>query len=228
MFRQIVLICCVLSIVSDSRVQAYSSSICKKPEVECTWYNPALSCQTRICIRESGIDKIRMQLKKSIFGQEYAVNRILAHLETHSNSVLAQTANSPLVMHFVGDNGVGKSETAKIISEQSFRFHVGKEMTDQYALFYRGGSSYALPPHIESLCNIKKDKYSKKDCAMLREAHWRSLSANLHRDILTQIIKCPNSIIILNDIQSMMWEMIYSLKDIFEGIVEFDGVNIMT
>ena len=42
------------------------------------------------------------QLRESVFGQDDAITRILGHLETQSNSRLAQTLASPLVMHFAG------------------------------------------------------------------------------------------------------------------------------
>ena len=34
----------------------------------------------------------------------------------------------------------------------------------------------------------------------------------------TQLRQCPNSIIILNDIQSMMWEVVLDLQLFFDGI----------
>jgi DNA polymerase III delta prime subunit len=64
-------------------------------------------------------DRLSYFLKRNLLGQDHLVPRILADVVYK-----LRRPNEPLILHFAGDNGVGKTSTAQLISvAMSFRCH---------------------------------------------------------------------------------------------------------
>lgn len=185
---------------------------CPPPVIPCREVSNYLNskCYYFNCQRESEFEKIFIYLKTKIYGQDEALQQIKTILKPF---LLENTKDEkkPLVLHFVGDNGTGKSLTASLLSELLFLCHKGRRKEDRKNLLYQDGQDYS-PPRDSSL----------------RLTMIESHSRNLKRKIFQQLRRCPNSIIIIDDIQRMMVEVVDSLLSIFEGIIQYENRKLIS
>jgi hypothetical protein len=154
--------------------------------------------------RVTDYDKINDVLLTKVFGQ----NSALAEIRKILKPKLKETGfndleKKPAVIHLIGDNGTGKSLTGTIISENLFKFHLGRRREDQACLLYQDGQDYGPPA----------DPYA-------RQTEVSSLTLKLKTKIALQIKKCQKSIFIIDDIQKMMFEVLLGLTGVFEGLYE--------
>lgn len=118
-----------------------SNSQCQPPQPACTWAQVfQYDCYPRSCIwKDPKI--IKEQLMTQVFGQRTAINRIITLLNNHMKATENQR-KMPVVLHFAGDHGVGKSMSADIVSEYAFRFHQGRPINQRKALLYLNMDSF--------------------------------------------------------------------------------------
>jgi ATP-dependent Clp protease ATP-binding subunit ClpA len=108
-------------------------------------------------------------LKERIFGQDEAIQMILTAFRAHDKK-------KPLTFHFAGDNGVGKSFTAKTIAESLFQY--GNPSSGDFEGFlYLRGEHYQGLEHLE--------EYRQ----------------TITRRIVDQLVQCPNSLIVFDEVE---------------------------
>lgn len=148
------------------------------PAVECAWYE--IGCHLSPCKQwggelESGSGvKVDMAtrmgriLRERLVGQELAISQMVAAMRSKRDG-------SPLSMHFVGDNGTGKTLAASIYQSALF-----VDEKPAGVLYLRGNSFIA---------------------------HESTATANYRNELLNrinaQLRKCPNSLIIIDELQLM-------------------------
>lgn len=170
------------------------------------------ACYTFWCLRTKDFDPIWKKLQERVFGQDEALTLIRSMLKPK----LAETDDplfekKPVVLHLVGDNGTGKSLTTSIISEYSFLAHIGRKREGQSNFLYQDGADYSPPAKIE-----KRPLIAAK------------LTRKLKSRIADQINSCAKSIIIIDDMQKMMYEVLMSLGNLLEGGFEHNDKRVST
>lgn len=174
----------------------------------------SLWCYPYWCKRTTQFDKIYDRLKTRIYGQQQALNQIRAVLRPIidntdiSKEMLMKSPSSsstsflPPLLYLVGDNGVGKSLSASIISENLFEYHQQRTKEHQKSLLYLDGQDYAAPPDEN-----------------LRQTHAIMFANNIRNKIVEKLRVCPKSIIIIDELQNMMSEVFLRLSQMFEGTI---------
>lgn len=180
---------------------------CKTQEIPCENFRNFINskCYYFNCERENDFEKIFIYLKSKVFGQEDALLQIKTILKPFLLEP-SKDSKKPAILNFVGDNGTGKSLTASEISELLFLCHFGRKKEQRKNLLFQDGQDYSAP----------KDPNER---LMMIEVH----SKNLKRKIFQQLKRCPNSIIIIDDLQRMMAEVSDTLIPIFEGVVQYEN-----
>lgn len=146
--------------------------------VECAWYN--LVCLLSPCKRWGGeieeatqakvdiASRVGRILHQGLVGQELAISHITSALRSKRDK-------SPLSMHFVGDNGTGKTLAATLLQRALF--------VDQHpkgVLYLRGNSYIAFES--AATANYRNELFQKID---------------------HQLKVCPQSLIIIDEVQLM-------------------------
>eukprot|EP01080_Neovahlkampfia_damariscottae_P010815 gene10815-3433_t len=167
------------------------------------------TCYKTQCIRNSNFTHIYEKLKEKVFGQDVA----LSNLRDIFKYKLNQQQTEPISIHLVGDNGIGKSLTSSILTEYLFKFHNKVSMENRYALLYQHGADYLAP----------RDPDEK-----LRSKISIKYIDTLKSKIVTQLKKCSNSIIYIDDFQQMMSEVFLSFEQYLKGIIEYNNEQIST
>jgi ATP-dependent Clp protease ATP-binding subunit ClpA len=147
---------------------------------------------------EQSLQKFRSAVDGVYSGQEDAISGISRALMTNmidNTDLLANTMPmrraKPLLLHFTGPTGVGKTLMAQILKESLF----------------------------VSECGVKKihldvsNKYSDK-------AGQRERIDAMKRSIVEQLERCPRSLIIFDDFQWAPEMMIFALRDAFDEDTE--------
>ena len=116
-------------------------------------------------LRENGVNDLESVLSSRVFGQDHAIRLIVEAMSYREN-------DKPLVFHFAGDNGVGKTLTAKTIVESLFA--VKDRITGEYkGMLYLRGNFY---------CSDGEDN-----------------ARNILEEIFKQLTICPESVIIFDE-----------------------------
>lgn len=111
----------LLGITQTSELFYSPSSSCKPKLPECTWkqvFDPL--CYPSQC-RFYSVKTMKEQLRQNVFGQRSAIDRIASLLHNHVEN-MGNYKRLPLVLHFAGDNGVGKSMSGKVLSISFIQF----------------------------------------------------------------------------------------------------------
>jgi len=144
-----------------------NADICTGP-----WSFMYLKCWESCPLRENGLMMLNSTLQNRIYGQEYAIDKIV-------NALLSKDPQKCISFHFSGDNGVGKTITALTITEALFC--VKNYMTDMYrGLLYLRGNKYRI--------QNEKDTYKALE-----------YKEEILNDIYNQLSSCPHSVIILDE-----------------------------
>lgn len=145
---------------------------------ECAWYD--MMCHFSPCKQWGGevdastgakVDissRVGRILRQRLVGQELAISQIVGAMRSKS-------PKSPLSMHFVGDNGTGKTLAATLIQSALFVDDKSK------GILYLRGNSYIAH----------------------ESAHTANYRNELLRDINEQLRRCPQSLIIIDELQLM-------------------------
>eukprot|EP00029_Vermamoeba_vermiformis_P011499 TRINITY_DN6337_c0_g1_i1.p1 TRINITY_DN6337_c0_g1~~TRINITY_DN6337_c0_g1_i1.p1 ORF type:complete len:391 (-),score=111.01 TRINITY_DN6337_c0_g1_i1:146-1318(-) len=156
-----------------------------------TFHDLIASCP----IREGYKDTLRGGLEKQIFGQELAINRIVSGVQAHP-------AGKPLSFHFVGDNGTGKTKTAKILAELKFT----KRDQDNIprGLLYLRGNHFRIGEQLLSAGELKLQSNNASAAQNSTQENQSSLSrlrTLIREQLLTQLALCPESVIIIDEFE---------------------------
>lgn len=111
-------------------------------------------------IAPNAIETVEAKLKRIVVGQEDALKTVVNHLAAHFRPKVGFLKTSPLVLHFGGDFGVGKTLTASVISAFLFKEHAGRETVEHPATLLFSGSKY-LPSQAEDGAAYKKVQAEK-------------------------------------------------------------------
>lgn len=152
--------------------------------------------------RPDGIKNMEKYLLSRVFGQDEAIRKI-----TDAFSSRQAGLNKPLVLHFAGDNGVGKTLTALAISEALFS--VKNKLTN-----YRKGTIY-LQGHDYSI-NIGTSELSK-------EGFYNDLVSQVKK----QVVECPFSLIIIDEFELLGEKTMYDLLKLIEDPIMSKTVFIL-
>jgi hypothetical protein len=141
-------------------------------------------------IREGYKETLRGGLEKQIFGQEQAINRIVSGFQTHPDG-------KPLSFHFVGDNGTGKTKTAKILAELKF----SKRDQDNIprGLLYLRGNHFRIG-ELKFQSNDASNN-TQQNGTQENQSSLSRLRTLIREQLLTQLALCPESVIIIDEFE---------------------------
>lgn len=114
------------------------------------------------------INKIKRNLKTNIFGQDKAIDKIIDNLKTNDSI-------TPLSFLFTGSSGIGKTESAKLISQG---------LNNKGGIIRLDMSEYALETSINKLIGVSAGYVGYED-----------------ETILNKVKKNPYSVILLDEIE---------------------------
>lgn len=129
-----------------------------------------------------------------------AIQTIISAFKTHDNS-------RPLTFHFAGDNGVGKTLTAKTIAEAVYQY--GNPLNGDFrGLLYFRGEQYQGTELVE--------EYRK----------------SITRRIVDQLRECPNSLIVFDEVEYLAPATISVVSSFMDDSIStfefYDGVKCTT
>jgi hypothetical protein len=141
-------------------------------------------------VREGYKETLRGGLEKQIFGQELAINRIVSGFQTHPDG-------KPLSFHFVGDNGTGKTKTAKILAELKF----SKRDQDNIprGLLYLRGNHFRIG-ELKFQSNDASNN-TQQNGTQENQSSLSRLRTLIREQLLTQLALCPESVIIIDEFE---------------------------
>eukprot|EP01090_Pellita_catalonica_P022127 TRINITY_DN847_c0_g2_i1.p1 TRINITY_DN847_c0_g2~~TRINITY_DN847_c0_g2_i1.p1 ORF type:complete len:384 (-),score=37.07 TRINITY_DN847_c0_g2_i1:188-1339(-) len=126
-------------------------------------------CYKNCPLRDDVIEIFEQLTDMHIFGQDIALNKIKATLDRYSRGF------HPIVMHFAGDNGVGKTFTARFLAQSKFQGSLTKGFLEIEGEFYIGHS----------------------------DAEIKRYHAELLEMISQQLYRCPESLILLEEVEKI-------------------------
>lgn len=91
---------------SDSAVDACS---CQRPSIGCGLLTSIfdLSCWSSFCMyAPDASQRLHAKLRENVFGQSASLDMIESYVVQHISAVNAGKSQTPLVLHFAGDNGM--------------------------------------------------------------------------------------------------------------------------
>jgi len=138
-------------------------------------------------------------LKSRIFGQDDAIDTIVTTLINRDNT-------KPIVFHFAGDNGTGKTITAKTIAEAMFA--VKNMLTDSYrGLLYLRGNHYCTEGEHDGHIEFREQ---------------------IMTSIVTQLSKCKESLIIFDEAELPSRKTMQIFEEIFDdqSTLEYKDIKV--
>lgn len=93
------------------------------------------------------LDGLEKTLKREVFGQQEATERLLGHLQDYLSTYVH---NKPLVLSLHGPTGVGKSHVGRLLA-QHFRSVVGDQLVMQYFVLHHCPTDDDIPRCIKAL-----------------------------------------------------------------------------
>lgn len=133
--------------------------------------------------------RVKRMLQAKVFGQTEAV-------ELLAKAINLKTRDRPLSVHLVGDNGTGKTFTAKLLAEALFKNGV------QDVLYLRGNAFIAQ-----------------------NEAMVLHFQSTLRKQINAKLKACPASLIIIDELQSMYRTTIKVFEDYLDTTFASDSYD---
>ena len=155
-------------------------------------------CYHACPLREKGLEKLKDVLESNIVGQEHAINVIVDALQS-------QDRTKPIVFHFAGDNGVGKTHTAKIVGKALFA--VRNVATNLYkGMLYLRGNRFCNKEHSD---------------AEHRE--------EILRQVVTHLSRCPNAVIVFDEAELPSKNVMQVFEEILDGDeLSYGGIDAST
>jgi len=181
--------------------------------------------------KEDDIDKFLIEFDEKIKGQESVKYQMLKSLF----SLTTGKREKPVVMLFYGDTGLGKTETAKLLSdilgEKLFRKQFSMFQNNQFATYLFGGSHYEK--------SFAKDLLDRESNVILLDefdkAHSTFHSAfyqmfddsvfedqNYHLELNKSIIICTSNYKSIEDIKKQLGNAIFSR---FDTAIQFQALS---
>lgn len=180
------------------------------------------------------IKSIKQELDKNILGQSKAIKKLISNLyELYRNK-----DKKPIVIMFYGPSGVGKTETAKIVSKE----FQGDFLRIQMSM-YNGNTAFDYifgSDHNKN--SMAKDLLNRENNIILLDEFGRShpdlLSAfyqlfdegvfedsNYTVDVSNSVIICTSNFLSLNDLRKTLGDPIYYR---FDDLIEFNSLDEQT
>lgn len=143
--------------------------------------------------------------------------------------------NKPVIILFYGDTGLGKTETAQLISdvlkEKLFRKQFSMFQNNQFATYLFGGAHYE-PSFAKDLLNresnvILLDEFDKAN-PIFHSAFYQLFDEgiyedqNYHLELMKSIIICTSNYKSEDDIKSKLGNAIFSR---FDAVIKFDELS---
>lgn len=125
-------------------------------------------------------------LQDQLFGQEYATEKIVAAMRGRRHG-------QPLSMHFVGENGVGKTLAARLVGQALYQLYDADRGVHRGELYMRGSSYRAV---------------NATQAAVMGHA--------LRDRILTYLHTCPHSLIIVDEVELLHAGSVASLQPLLD------------
>lgn len=180
----------------------------------------------------SYVKKFNDNYDKNIFGQNIAKDKILTHLYQLSNGY---NNEKPLVLLFYGPTGVGKTETAKYLSnllgENLFRKQLSMYQSSEFGNYVFGGNhseSSLARDLLERESNvILFDEFDKAN-SFFYSAFYQMFDEGVFEDknykvnLKNSIIICTSNFLNIYDIKDTLGDAIYSRID---SAVEFKPLD---
>lgn len=161
-------------------------------------------CWEECPVRPGVLEVLDDLLKNRVFGQDEAIDKIVEAFNSRG-----QINEKPLVMHFAGDNGVGKTHTALTLSE--ILFSVKSTISKfQKGVVYIQGHNYdsaVLESSLPTEGVVTSNKYGEL--------------------IKSQLKKCPFSLIIIDELELFSANAMYSFLELLEDPIAKEAVFIL-
>ena len=152
--------------------------------------------------RKMGIEQMHQFLEKHIFGQEYALNITTSAIEH-------MTMDAPLVLHFAGDNGAGKTYTSKLIGEVLFSVKDARSGLYKGVLQFRG-NQFTLNANTQELYPEKVEEFK----------------SDIRRRVVRQLNRCPRSLIVFDEAELPSPEVMQVFEELIDGDhIEFESIT---
>lgn len=184
-------------------------------------------------INVNNLKKINRHLRNNIVGQDSALDRVMANMY----SLTKNKKSKPIVLMLYGASGVGKTETAKIISNVMGGGLVRKQMSmskSNQSFSYTFGSSHDEPSLAKDLIQretniVLFDEFDKAHPEILT-AFYQLFDEGVFEDS-NYLVEMHNSIIICtsnyrneNEIRSALGDPIYFR---FDDIIFYNDLTLM-
>lgn len=182
-------------------------------------------------ISKKDLVRFRNTFQKSIIGQNDVCMKVLQALYPLTN----KNRDKPVVMLFYGDTGLGKTETAQVISrlfkEKLFRKQFSMFQNNQFATYLFGGShnerSFAKELLERESNVVLLDEFDKSN-SLFHSAFYQLFDEGIFEDqnyyleLKRSIIICTSNYLTIEDIKNKLGNAIFSR---FDAVIKFDGLS---
>ena len=212
-----------------------SSSISEKCSNWWIWDFFDVHCSDDYRVSDNYHELVHVPLKEFIFGQDAALDNIRNIYMQRLSSIDPITGqmkiskdskqhrnkdtefSRPIVYHFVGDNGNGKSLTVQTFTELMYKSYHGRH--GHKAVLVIDGLDYKPPTLIMNDELDTRENINKQ--LKIRENHANRLIRKIRGVMCNHIKKYTyNGIIVIEEIQKMMAPVFNSLESLFYGSME--------
>ncbi|XP_072514386.1 torsin-4A isoform X2 [Salminus brasiliensis] len=139
------------------------------------------------------LDGLEKNLKREVFGQQEAIEDLLAHLKDYLSTYVH---SKPLVVSLLGPTGVGKSHLGRLLA-QHFRSVVGEQLVLQYFVLHHCPSEGDLPHCTQTLTSLVSEMVSQAEeeekIPIFIFDEMEHMSAELLDTVLTLILMRDNN-----------------------------------
>lgn len=185
-------------------------------------------------ISKKDLVRLKNSFQKSIIGQKDVCMKVLQALYPLTN----KNRDKPVVMLFYGDTGLGKTETAQVISrlfeEKLFRKQFSMFQNNQFATYLFGGShnerSFAKELLERESNVVLLDEFDKSN-SIFHSAFYQLFDEGIFEDqnyyleLKKSIIICTSNYLTIEDIKNKLGNAIFSR---FDAVIKFDSLSVVS